>query len=282
MLKIENKYICAKIERMGAELISLQDKTTGKEYIWQGDPAVWGRHAPLLFPVVGRISGDMFIHGGKQYYMQKHGFARNSMFEIVSSDKASIALRLKPSDATRQIFPFEFELDVYFSLSGKTLTQKYAVRNLGSDTMYFSIGMHPGFKCSHGDILRFEKNENAKLPYLDGSDTVGNPDDYLELKDENEIVLSKELFERGSLALETPRSHSAELCNADGKPYLRESFGSVPMMWLWAKPGAEFVCIEPWFGSDERYPQSVLSEKKGIVPLKFGDTFEFPMTIELL
>ena len=282
MLKIENEYICARIECTGAELVSLVDKSTGREYIWQADKTVWARHAPILFPAVGRMAGDMFIHGGNQYYMQKHGFARNSSFEIISSDKTSIVLRLTSSDTTRKIFPFEFELDVYFSVSDKALTQKYAVRNIGSDTMYFSLGMHPGLICRQDDILRFEKKETAKLPYLNGSDTVGNPDDFLMLRNENEIVLSKELFERGSLALEAPLSQSAELCDRDGKPYLRESFGKIPMLWLWSKPGAEFVCVEPWFGSDERYPQNVLAKKKGIVPLDFGKTFEFPMTLQIL
>ncbi|MBQ9511533.1 MAG: aldose 1-epimerase family protein [Clostridia bacterium] len=282
MLKIENDIITAKINPFGAELSSLVKKDSSREYLWQADSTVWGRHAPILFPVVGRIAGDTFTHGGEQYFMQKHGFARNSNFDIISSSKTAVALRMTSDEITKKSFPFDFELDVYFSLDKNTLKQEYVVRNVGENKMYFSIGMHPGFFCKFGDIIRFEKNENAKLPYLNGSDTSADPNKFIELKNENTIVLTKELFEQGSLALEAPASSYAELCTPDGKAYLKETFGKIPMLWLWAKAGYEYVCIEPWFGSDERYPTTVLSEKKGIMSLDFAEEFRFPIEISLM
>ena len=148
--------------------------------------------------------------------------------------------------------------------------------------MYFSVGAHPAFFISIGDTLRFEKPENAILPYLDGNDVIGDPANKLELKNESDILLSKELFEKGSLALEAPTSTYAELVGSDGVPYLREHFGKTPMLWLWAKPGAEFVCIEPWSGSDERYPTEELENKKGILRLSPGESFTLPVDIEIL
>lgn len=283
MLKIENEHIAAKINPFGAELSSLVKKETSREYLWQADNAVWGRHAPILFPVVGRIAGDTFTHGGEQYFMQKHGFARNSNFEVISSSKTSVALRMKSDENTKKTFPFDFELDAYFSLSEEnTLKMEYVVRNVGSERMYFSIGMHPGFFCKFGDFIRFEKAETMKVPYLDGSDTLADPNKFIELKNENKITLTKDLFEQGSLAFEAPVSSYAELCTPDGKAYLRESFGKIPMLWMWAKAGYEYVCVEPWFGSDERYPTNVLADKKGIVSLDFSKEFRFPMEITLI
>ena len=279
---LENEYLSVKINPVGAELCSIYGKEEKCEYLWQADPKVWERHAPILFPAVGRVAGDSYIYGGKRYRMGKHGFARDMKFEEVAKSRTSLVLRLRSDNATKEIFPFDFEFDVYFSLCGKTLTEKYTVRNLGAEKMYFSIGAHPGFFCKHGDFIRFEKPETLKAQYLDGSDTVGNPDDFIMLDGKDKITLTKELFERGSLALEAPRSTYAELCTPCGKPYLRESYGNIPMLWLWAKAGEEYICIEPWHGSDERHVEEVLEKKKGIVELDYAKTFEFPIEITIM
>ena len=122
----------------------------------------------------------------------------------------------------------------------------------------------------------------GSFAYLDGNDTVGNPENKLILDGETDIVLSKELFENGSLALEAPASTYAELVGSNGVPYLRETFGKTPMLWLWAKPGAEFVCIEPWSGSDERVPTENLENKKGILCLAPAQSFTLPVSITIL
>ena len=282
MLRLENEFLSARINPVGAELSSLIKKDTEREYIWQAEPSVWGRHAPLLFPAVGRMSGDSFVYEGKKYFMQKHGFLRGSTFEIISTEETSIFLRFSSNEKTLAVFPFDFDFDAEYSLYGNTLRQRLTVKNKGSGNMYFSVGAHPAFFISIGDTLRFEKPENATLPYLDGNDVIGDPANKLELKNESDILLSKELFEKGSLALEDPTSTYAELVGSDGVPYLREHFGKTPMLWLWAKPGAEFVCIEPWSGSDERYPTEELENKKGILRLSPGESFTLPVDIEIL
>ncbi len=282
MLRLENEFLSARINPVGAELSSLIKKGTEREYIWQAEPSVWGRHAPLLFPAVGRMSGDSFVYEGKKYFMQKHGFLRGSTFEIISTEETSVLLRFSSNEKTLAVFPFDFDFDAEYSLYGNTLRQRLTVKNKGSGNMYFSVGAHPAFFISIGDTLRFEKPENATLPYLDGNDVIGDPANKLELKNESDILLSKELFEKGSLALEAPASTYAELVGNDGVPYLREHFGKTPMLWLWAKPGAEFVCIEPWSGSDERYPTEELENKKGILRLSPGESFTLPVDIEIL
>ena len=267
MLKIENELLTARINPVGAELSSLIKKNTEREYIWQAEPSVWGRHAPLLFPAVGRMSGDSFIYDGKKYFMQKHGFLRGSSFEVVEKTDNSALLRFSSNEKTLMSFPFEFDFDAEYSLSESTLVQRLTVTNKGDGNMYFSVGAHPAFNIRIGDTLRFETPEHATLPYLDG---------------ETDIVLSKELFENGSLALEAPASTYAELVGSDGVSYLRETFGKTPMLWLWAKPGAEFVCIEPWSGSDERVPTEELENKKGILCLAPSQSFTLPVSITIL
>lgn len=213
MLKIENELLTARINPVGAELSSLIKKNTEREYIWQAEPSVWGRHAPLLFPAVGRMSGDSFIYDGKKYFMQKHGFLRGSSFEVVEKTDNSALLRFSSNEKTLMSFPFEFDFDAEYSLSESTLVQRLTVTNKGDGNMYFSVGAHPAFNILIGDTLRFETPEHATLPYLDGNDTVGNPENKLILDGETDIVLSKELFENArsplKLRLRLTRSLSA-------------------------------------------------------------------------
>ena len=279
MLKISNGILSAEIDPNGAELSSLINNKTGKEYIWQADPAIWNRHAPILFPCVGRVRNDSYIYNDKIYYIQKHGFARNMLFSIIAVSETSVILRLKSDDSTRLVFPFDFELDVAYKLKDNKLIVEVSVRNLNENQMYFSLGYHPGFNCEIGDKLIFSCKETMKVPYLNGSDVSENPDDILYFKDQKELVLTKELFERGSLALEKPKSKSVSIAKPDGTVYVTEKFGKINMLWLWAKPGENFVCIEPWNGSDERFECDILNKKKDIVELDFNETHKLSVEI---
>lgn len=279
MFKLTSKILIAEIDVNGAELTSLRNIETGKEYIWQADSNIWNRHAPVLFPCVGRMLGDSYIYNDARYYLQKHGFARNMPFEVISSSETSVMLRLSSDATTKSVFPFDFELDVYYSLVDDTLNVKYVVRNVGSNTMYFSIGFHPGFNCKIGDILSFSSKETMNVPYLNGSDVSEDPNNRLVFDSTKTLTLTSDLFEKGSLALEKPQSKSISLCDENGVPYITETFGKVNMVWLWSKPGADFVCVEPWSGSDERSECEILKDKKDILSLDFG--CEYTLNVDL-
>ena len=150
---IENDYLTVQINDAGAELHSIVNKENGVEYLWQGNPDIWYGQSPVLFPFIGRLLDDKYRYNGKEYTMQKHGFARKRTFESVSCAGSEAVFVLRSDDTTRPSYPFEFELYVKFTLKGKTLQATHTVVNKTDGEMYLSLGGHPGFNCAIGDYL---------------------------------------------------------------------------------------------------------------------------------
>ena len=148
---LENGLLKAVIRDQGAELVSLQDRTSGQEYIWDASPNVWNRHAPVLFPFVGKVYKGVYRHQGKEYELRsQHGFARDSRFDCVKEEKDCVIHRLCDTEETRAVYPFAFRLEVIHRLEGRTLTVEYRVENPGDDLLYYSVGGHPGFAVAEG------------------------------------------------------------------------------------------------------------------------------------
>ena len=157
---IENGYLSAQVSDVGAELQSLKICSTGEEYIWQGKAEIWSGRSPLLFPVVGRLKDDQYRLGGKTYSMQKHGFARMSVFETVQKRPDRLTMTLI-SGEHKADYPFDFQLELTYELVGKELRITHRVTNEGTGDMFFSLGAHPGFCCAMGDFIEFPEDESA-------------------------------------------------------------------------------------------------------------------------
>lgn len=268
---IKNDLYSAQINEKGAELHSWKKRRLGQEYIWQGDPCIWSGQAPVLFPIVGRLLDDKYRFGGREYTMEKHGFARNSVFTPISSSANKIVFSLKSSDATREVYPFDFELLVSFELDGSTLRSSNTVVNRGDGMMYFSVGAHPGFNCAMGDYLRFEKLETIGTEKIDeNSINMGETAPLLDYEDT--ITITPELFLGDALILNGLKSETVTLGSPDNGDRLLFRLGRAPFLGIWAKPGAPYVCIEPWYGvNDGSTYKDDISQKRGIVALKpFG------------
>lgn len=116
---IENEYLRLTVDTHGAEAVSVVNKATGAEMIWCGDPAVWGRHAPILFPYTGKLTGGKMIAKGKEYAGGQHGFARDVEHTLVGKTETSLTLVLQANEETRTKWPYEFELRSTFELVKK-------------------------------------------------------------------------------------------------------------------------------------------------------------------
>ena len=151
---IENDYLKVTVSDHGAELTSVYDKAQDFERIWCADPAVWNRHAPVLFPFVGKVKDGAYRYNGNTYAMKtQHGFARDAEFTCIEETTDSITHKLVYSDETLEIYPFEFELLIthrFDAENPRLLHVTWAVKNLGSDEMLYSIGGHPGFQIAPG------------------------------------------------------------------------------------------------------------------------------------
>ena len=263
---------------MGAQLRSLSS-ADGHAYLWSGDPSVWAGTAPVLFPFVGKLNGDEYHFAGARYPMEKHGFARNQPFDLLEHTPSSVVLRLQHSPATLAVYPFPFRLDVRFSLDGNCLSAEHSVTNIGDAPCFFSLGAHPGFRCDMGDELVFSHPETPETYRLVcGSPVQTTP----MLTDARVWPITSHAFDDDAYILVNPRSESIELRRAHS-PHHVHFFFHAPYLGIWAKPGAPYVCLEPWLGVDD-FPQhdGDLTRKRGIQQLAPGETCTLTYGVQCL
>ncbi|MDD0852480.1 aldose 1-epimerase family protein [Halobacteriovorax sp. GB3] len=288
-IKISSHFVTARISSFGAELKGLKDRESNIEYIWQGDSDHWERSAPILFPIVGSLREDKYRIGRKYYGMSRHGFARDSEFEIIEKEKDSVKLRLIQSDETLKIFPFKFSLDVRYKVYGPKLIISYEVKNLDRKEMFFSIGSHPAFNVplNKGQLedyfVEFEKREEKGAYYLhNGLVDFHSPDDKTMMIDDKRIELTKDLFKSDALIFKDPDSKRVFLKNSFDEHSVTIDFGDIPYLGLWAPEGAPFVCIEPWYGvADATDSNNDFVIKEGLISLEQEKSFKCEYTIHV-
>ncbi|MBO5230741.1 MAG: aldose 1-epimerase family protein [Clostridia bacterium] len=277
--KIENEFLTCEIDDMGAQLHSLKLKENGKEYIWQGNPDIWYGQAPVLFPIIGQVIDDKFRYNGVEYTMPKHGLARKLLFSVKECAGAKAVFSLESDENTLKSYPFEFELLVAFELCGKSLVNTMTVINKTKGGMYFSIGAHPGFNCNIGDVIEFELPETLETERID-SDNLIIPEKFPVIENSREIQITKDIFSKDALILSGIKSKKLRI---KGENEIEFTFGDCPFLGIWAKPGAPYVCLEPWYGvNDGREVKNDISEKRGIQHLNDGESFAFSWTAEII
>ena len=271
-ITISNSKLTVTINTFGAELKSIiQD---GTEYLWNGDPDVWSGQAPILFPLCGGLKDDKYIFKGKEYTLPKHGFARNSEFIAERTTSDSATFLLTSDESTLKDFPFEFELRITYTLKGNVIDVKNEVTNKGSEDMYFSIGAHEGYACPEGIeeySIIFEQPENLNASVLDGNlleyDTVNIAENVTELP------LKQEYFEIDALVFLDLKSRKASLKNNQTGKTIDVAFDGFDYLLLWTKPGANYICIEPWCGIPDFVDSDYdITKKTGIIKLEAGKT----------
>ena len=151
---IGNEELKVTVKPDGAEMTSINYK--GREYLWNGDKKYWGRHAPILFPIVGRLKDHKTIIEGNEYEMGQHGFARDCNFETVYVTANSICYRLKSSEDTLKKYPYSFKLFVTYEVVDNSIKVTYEVKNVDNRRIYFSIGAHPAFRWPINEKESFE------------------------------------------------------------------------------------------------------------------------------
>ncbi|QRM30114.1 aldose 1-epimerase family protein [Microvirga sp. VF16] len=280
---ISSPRMQAQVSENGAELIRLQDKE-GRDLLWDGNPAFWTGRSPLLFPVVGRVRNDRIQVAGSEYALPKHGFARISRFEPVEADSSLCRFRLSSSEATLKQYPFPFQLDVSYGIEDATLTITASVTNTGSAIMPVSFGFHPAFRwpLPYGaprDVhaIRFERDEPAPIRRpvdgLIGHDAEASP------VQARVLSLRDDLFETDALVFDRLESRSVTYGAPDGGS-IRVDFPDMPHLGIWTKPGAGYICIEPWQGhADPEGFEGEFATKPGVVLVQPSDTRSFEMTI---
>ncbi len=285
-VSLSSAALSAQIDPLGAQLSVLQD-SAGRDLLWNGEPAFWTGRAPILFPIVGALAGGSYRVGQRAYQLPRHGFARGNGFETLQSSASSARFGLKANANTRQVYPFEFELEVRFEVAGPTLTVTSLVRNAGATPLWASLGYHPGFRWplpygrprgAHG--IEFE---NQEAPYVRQLDSNGllTPEHHPTPVVGRRLALSDSLFANDALIFEQVRSRSVRYGASDG-PCIEIAFDDVTHLGIWTKPGAPFVCIEPWHGVAD--PQGFVGDfrdKPGTFSVAAGAERALRMSITL-
>ena len=279
---ITNATLTAQIKHIGAELCSLKD-SWNKEYIWNGNPLFWGKHSPVLFPIVGTLKNNSYQYNGIEYQMSRHGFAREMDFELIDRKENSATFSLKSTDETLKKYPFDFELHLIYTLENNSLKIEYKVFNTNDKKMPFSIGAHPAFDLS-GDFenysLLFEKEEPVHY-YLLEDGLISNSTNELPLN-KNELQLNYTLFENDALVFKKINSKSITILE-NSKPFLKVSYSDFPDLGIWTPPNAPFICIEPWFGYSDTVDQfGNIFEKEGVQILEANSTFHSVFSIVII
>ena len=282
MITIKNEFITAKFNTLGAELRSLI--YNGREYMWQADPQWWAQTSPLMFPICGGLADDEYEFGGKTYTLKKHGYAKLSEFEVECQSDTSVTFLLKSNEESRKQFPFEYELRLIYTLVGKQLQVRNEVKNVGDDTMYFSIGSHEAYATPEGIEeyeLVFPQKEKLYAFGLNGN-LIGK-ERTLILDNADRLPLNKEYFSIDALVFPEIQSRSVILQKRDGSVAVRVEFDGFFNLMVWQKCGAPYICVEPWNGAPDFEGQGKdFTKKIGIQQVGANSTYVRTHNIEIL
>ncbi len=287
MISIENEFLKVTIRPQGAEMTSVYNKQTQTEHLWQADPAVWSWHAPNLFPIVGGLVNNELQVKGNTYHMNRHGFTRESVFSLIDSSEKHAKFSLPFSESTLAVYPYKFEFQVLYDLTDYNLRVTYKVINQDEETVYFSVGGHPAFRVpffaneNYEDYyLEFETSEPL-LTHLLLDGLLSGETEFVPM-DDRKLWLTKTLFNQDALIFKDITSKNITIRSKNHQQSLSVSFPDFKDLGIWAKPGAPFVCIEPWLGhSDFAGKITEFKNKEGIKQVKQGHVFEAEFVISL-
>ena len=282
LFTLENDELLVTVARRGAELTRIYDKKADREVLWCADPSVWNRHAPVLFPFVGKCYEGAYVHDGKEYGMTPHGFARDMDFEPLLCDMDECWFRLKDTPETYKKYPFHFEVEIGHRLEGRTIEVMWKVANTDSGEMLFMMGGHPAFQVPEGKNIydfTFEFNRRGCregqftdcLHYLapnangyEKEELQGN----LKLS-EGRVPLTKGFFDTALTYMFDEAQVSSVSLMVDGSPYVTLECSDFPYLGIWTMEATHpFVCLEPWYGicASDGY-KGELKDRRGIISL---------------
>lgn len=290
MHTLKNDVLTVQVKEHGAELASIMKGST--EYLWQADPAFWGRHSPVLFPIVGSVWEKRYRIDGVEYEMGQHGFARDMDFTLVDGNETEVRYRLESSAETLAKYPYPFVLEIAYRLEGNKLDVIWDVYNPSEEDIFFQIGAHPAFyypdydpKAPERGFLSFNRTEGLECIRIKEKGCVDAVTKYpLEIPAEGKLPLTRETFDEiDTIVLEDSQVGHVTLHRNDGSPWLSLSFDA-PVVGIWSPPtkNAPFICLEPWYGRCDRAGyEGDYRDKDWMNRLAPGERFSSVYTIEI-
>ena len=256
---IENDFLKVTVDTHGAELVSVLNKETGDEMLWDANPAVWNRHAPILFPYCGKLKNGVYTLDGETYKGGQHGFARDFEHECISAENGKMHLVLSSNEDTRRLLPRDFKFETIYTLEGRCLRHTVKVTNTGDKELRFGLGYHPGF------VLPFDKQhttedyelrfDTPQTPVVSETCQQGeycglcNETSYVMMENSRVIPLHDRLFDNDSIAMTQMTAKTISICEKDSDRKITVGVEGYPNVLIWSMPGTptmQFICVEPW------------------------------------
>lgn len=274
VFELQNNLLSIKVNSFGAELCSVVSKETSIEYIWQAHESIWARHAPNLFPIVGKLKGGEFHYEAKTYELPQHGFARDNEFICVEQTNDYLLFELTASDKTLVNYPFHFSFQVGYKLLDNKLVTSYSIFNPDNCDLYFSVGAHPAFNCPLQKDELFEdyelifQNNNVLTIHVLNDGLITSQTKQVELKN-HKLSISKQLFDNDALVLMNSQIDEVQLVSSKSKHGVSLMSKDWPFYGIWTKKNTDqFVCLEPWQGiADSDTSNGNITQKTGIIKL---------------
>ncbi len=280
---IKNEKISVEVSSLGAELQSI--KYSGFEYLWQGASEFWTGRAPILFPIVGGLKNTEYLLKGQKYSMPNHGIIRINEFQEVECSDDEVTMTFTSTPETLKMYPFEFTMAVTYKLENNKIIATQKITNLSSEQMPFTFGLHTGFNLD--DTLENSYIQLEDEPLISNIDNEGGfmvpkVTDY----GQKNLHFHKDSFsQNNTIIFDTLKSREATLCfkNSDKKVKM-EWNDDMPLLAIWAKANAPFVCIEPWAGLGDNKADTIneLSDKRGMMILNSKESKNISYSIEII
>ena len=292
LYSIENEFVKASFSTKGAELCSMILKSDNSEYVWQAEPKVWARHAPLLFPIIGRLKDGEYTFDGKTYKSTQHGFGRDSEFEVFSKEENAITFVLNPNELSAQMYPFAFELQICYVLDGTTLKKTHTFINKDDKALYYEVGGHDGYNIclEEGEVM---SDYYLDFGELDAIHPLCLDENVLILKDtytiplqDGKLKVNMELFKQDALMIHNIPVHTISLKSTKSDRMIKIDFDDFKTIGIWTKYmdfDTNYICLEPWSTlPDCAYLGKEIEEKIDIRKVEAGqsDVLSFSVTIK--
>ena len=272
------------ISTLGAELQSIKDNKLNHEYLWHGDAKFWGGRAPILFPIVGGLKNKEYLLNGQKYSMPNHGIIRTNEFTSTQISEKEVQFTFVATEESKKMYPFDFKMDVFYRLENHKIYISHRITNMSTENMPCVFGLHPAFNLD-------DKIENSYIELEDEKliSTIDNKDGFMIAKETNHGVKNLKFdthtFDKdNTLIFENLKSRQATLRFQNSPRTVKLNWNDdLPLLAIWSKAGAPYVCIEPWCGWADNLDDTIneLSSKKGMVLLAPNQVKEYNYTIEV-
>lgn len=279
IVTLRNECLTVEIEDVGAQLASITSQD-GTQYLWQGNPDIWPRRAPLLFPVIARLKDGQYTLDGETYTISSHGFCRDALFTVEQHSETSVSFHLSDSEETQAVYPFAFHLTVTYTLEGNRLVKAHRVENRSEREMYFEVGGHDGFlaplvagETMDDYAVRIPGLETIQ-PYPMNEELMIVPKDTVYPLRDGRIPLKPSVYGLDTIILDELPERKAVLVDGSDRPRVTLEFDDFPYLGIWTQNkefDTNYVCIEPWTTlPDATFVGRGLKEKAGVCTLAPG------------